>query len=53
MTCSREFDQSTTPPGSSPLTTSSTGCNTWIAPTDRGSVVEELETEDEDEEEEE
>jgi len=50
MTCSREFDRSTTSPESSPLATSSTGCNTWIAPTDRGSVVEELETKDEEEE---
>jgi len=49
MTCSRESDRPTAPSGSSPLATSSTGCNTWIAPTDRGSVVEESETEDEDE----
>jgi len=42
MTCIGEPDQSTTPPGSSPLATFSIGCNTWITPTDKGSIVEEL-----------
>jgi len=41
-----EVTYSTTPLGLSPLATSSTGCNTWIAPTDKGSVVEESEAEE-------
>ena len=44
-----ESDRSVTPSGSSPLTTSSTGCNVWIAPTDRGTIVEESGEEDKDE----
>ena len=48
MTYLRKCDRSTAPPRSSPLATFSTGCNTWIAPTDRGLVVEESETEEED-----
>jgi len=42
-------ERSAAPPGFSSLTTS-TGDNTWISPTDRGSVVEDLEEEVEEEE---
>jgi len=52
MTCSGEPDQSIAPPGLSPMATSSIGCNSWFALTDKGSVMEELETEHEDEEDE-
>jgi len=38
------------PFGSSLLTTFYTGCNTWIAPTDKGSVIEESGEEDEENE---
>jgi len=56
MTCSRKSNWSIAPPGSSPLATS-TGHNTWIVPTDKGSVMEDSKTEedkdkDKDEEEE-
>jgi len=54
--CSGELDRLVAPFGSSLLATFSTGGNTWIAPTDKGSVVEEpgdKDEEDEGEEEEE
>ena len=46
-TCLRESNRSTAPPGSSPLA-SSTGCNTWIASTDKGSVVEDSKAKEDD-----
>jgi len=48
--CSGELDRLVAPFGLSPLNMLSTGCNTWIAPTDKGSVMEELDKEDEEDE---
>jgi len=40
-------DRSVAPPRSSLLAIPSIGCNTWIAPTDKGLVMEKLDGEDE------
>ena len=48
--CSKGSYWSVAPSGSSALTTSSTRDNTWIAPTNKGPVVEELEEEEDENE---